>query len=312
MFGNVFWKFADTWELSAGLRYDHQKVEITTSPDTYDTDEWEPRLSLKKHWSDTVMTYASVARGFRGGGTNGPGAPNPIYKGDSVWTYELGTKSVLLDQKLALNAAIFYNDYSDFIGQNGLAPSVSGPGFVAVNLNSGDVKSYGAEFEAHLNATERLQFDAGLTLLHARITDDSQYQSIIGHPLPSDHIIFTPDWNYNLGATYRLPLFDGRDSLDFNAGIVGKGTRMGSGVGLPDLGDIRMEAYHLVNASITYRFPSVEIALFATNITDEKYLESYIDHTLLESIGIFPPPFIQNLGIQGERRRVGLRATWRF
>jgi iron complex outermembrane receptor protein len=312
VFGNVFWKFADTWELSAGLRYDHQKVEITTSPDTYDTDEWEPRLSLTKHWSDAVMTYASVARGFRGGGTNGPGAPNPIYKGDSVWTYELGTKSVLLDQKLALNAAIFYNDYSDFIGQNGLAPSVSGPGFVAINLNSGDAKSYGAEFEAHLNATERLQFDAGVTLLHARVTDDSQYQELIGYPLPSDHIIFTPDWNYNLGGTYRLPLFEGRDSLDFSASVVGKGTRMGSGVGLPDLGDIKMEAYNLVNASITYRFPNVEIALFGTNITDEKYLESYIDHTLLESIGIFPPPLVHNLGIQGERRRVGLRATWRF
>lgn len=312
VFGNVFWKFADTWELAAGLRFDHQKVSISTSPQDYTADEWEPRVSLSKRWSDDVMTYASVARGFRGGGTNGPGAPNPIYKGDSVWTYELGSKSLLLDRRLALNAAVFYNDYSDFIGQNALAPNTQGPGFVAVNLNSGKVESYGAEFEAHYSATERLQFDAGLTLLRARIEDDSQFRSTVGYGLPSDRILFTPDWNYSLGTTYRLPVADGRDSLEFSASLVSKGSRVGSGVALPGIGPLEMESYQLVNAAITYRFPSFEVAAFATNLFDEKYLESYIDHTLLESIGIFPPPLVQNLALQGERRRVGLRATWKF
>lgn len=312
VFGNVFWKFAETWELAAGLRFDDQKVEISTSPDDYTADEWEPRVSLAKHWSPDVMTYASIARGFRGGGTNGPGAPNPIYKGDSVWTYELGTKSILFDRRLALNAAVFYNDYSDFIGQNALAPNTQGPGFVAVNLNSGKVESYGAEFEAHYSATERLQFDAGLTLLRARIEDDSQFRDTVGLGLPSDRILFTPDWNYSLGTTYRLPVADGRDTLEFSAGLVAKGSRVGSGVALPGIGPLEMESYQLVNASITYRFPSFEVAAFATNLFDEEYLESYIDHTLLQSIGIFPSPLVQNLALQGERRRVGLRATWKF
>jgi iron complex outermembrane receptor protein len=312
IFGNVFWKLADTWELAAGLRFDHQKVKISTSPDDYLANEWEPRLSLTKHWSEQVMTYASIAKGFRGGGTNGPGAPNPIYVGDTVWTYELGTKSALLDQRLALNAAVFYNDYDDFIGQNALAPSTTGPGFVAINLNSGTVESYGAELEAHFDATERFSLDASLTLLHARITDDSQFEETVGYGLPSDHLLFVPDWNYSLGATYSIPLFDGRDRLTFNANVTGKGERVGSGVNLPGLGDLEMEAYSIANAAITYQLPSVEIALFATNLLDEKYLESYIDHTLLESIGVFPPMLVHNLALQGERRRVGLRATFKF
>ena len=255
IFANVFWKFADTWEFSAGLRFDSQEIDVSTATaKPYTADEWQPRVTLTKHWSGDVMTYASVARGFRGGGQNGPGAPNPIYEGDSVWTYELGSKSLLWDQKLALNAAVFYNDYSDFIGQNALAPSTTGAGFVAINLNTGTVESYGLELEAHLEATERFRVDAGLTLLHARITDDSQFVATTGYGLPSDKILFTPDWNYNLSGTYQLPLFDGRNVLEFTAGVVGKGARNGSGLALVDVGPIEMEAYHLVNAALTYRF----------------------------------------------------------
>jgi iron complex outermembrane receptor protein len=256
------------------------------------------------------MSYASVARGFRGGGQNGPGAPNPIYEGDSVWTYELGSKSVLWDQKLALNAAVFYNDYSDFIGQNALAPSTTGVGFVAINLNTGKVESYGVEFEAHLEATERFRVDAGLTLLHARITDDSQFVATTGYGLPSDKILFTPDWNYNLSGTYKWPLFDGLNSLEFTAGVVGKGERNGSGLALVTVGPIEMEAYHLVNAAITYRFQSVDVSLFAANLLDDEYLESYIDKSLLQSAGL--GQLSHNVGLQGERRRVGMRATWKF
>lgn len=311
VFGNVFWKFAESWELSAGLRFDSQKIDVSTATaKPYTADEWEPRVTLTKRWSPEVMTYASVARGFRGGGQNGPGAPNPIYEGDSVWTYEFGTKSILLDDRLALNAAVFYNDYSDFIGQNALAPSTTGIGFVAINLNTGTVESYGLEFEAHLEATEHFRVDAGLTLLHARITDDSQFVATTGYGLPSDKILFTPDWNYSLSGTYSVPVFEGRHSVEFTAGVIGKGERNGSGLALVNVGPIEMEAYTLVNAALTYRFPTVDVALFATNLLDEEYLESYIDASLLQSAGL--GPLAHNVGLQGERRRVGLRATWKF
>lgn len=311
IFGNVFWQFAETWELSAGLRFDSQEIDVSTATvKPYTADEWEPRVTLTKHWSPEVMTYGSVARGFRGGGQNGPGAPNPIYEGDTVWTYELGTKSLLFQDRLALNAAVFYNDYSDFIGQNALAPSTTGVGFVAINLNTGTVESYGLELEAHLQATDNFRVDGGLTLLHARITDDSQFVATTGYGLPSDKILFTPDWNYNLSGTYAVPVNHGRDAVEFTAGVIGKGARNGSGLALVDVGPIEMESYTLVNAALTYRFPTVDVALFATNLLDEEYLESYIDKSLLQSAGL--GPLAHNVGLQGERRRVGLRATWKF
>ena len=73
VFGNVFWKFADSWELSAGLRFDSQEIDVSTATtEPYEADEWEPRVTLTKHWSDDVMTYASVAKGFGAAGRMGP------------------------------------------------------------------------------------------------------------------------------------------------------------------------------------------------------------------------------------------------
>ncbi|MET0270495.1 MAG: TonB-dependent receptor, partial [Sphingomonas sp.] len=120
IFGTIFFKFSPTLDLAVGGRYDHQKLDISsalTAP-TYKANEFQPRVTLSQKWTPDVMTYASVAKGVRGGGQNGPGAPNLIFDGDDVWTYEAGVKLTALDRRLSLDAAVFYNDYNNFIGQN--------------------------------------------------------------------------------------------------------------------------------------------------------------------------------------------------
>jgi iron complex outermembrane receptor protein len=306
VFGTVFWKLGNGLEVTGGLRYDHQRVEATISPDTYESYQLEPRLTVTKIWSPRAMTYLSVSRGFRGGGSNGAGAPNPIYRGDSVWTYEAGTKLTTEDRSLSLDAAIFYNDYDHYIGQNSLAPKVPGPGFVAINLNSGKVESYGLELEGRWRVSESFTLTGGGTLLHARITDGAEYTATTGLPLPSDRLLFQPDWNYYVTGSYVVPI--GADDLRLDATVVGKGDRVGSSLGAaaPTL-----ESYTLVNASITWTHNDINIALFATNLFDEKYLESYLDSSILTTAGL-GGPLANNLGIQGDRRRAGIRASLAF
>jgi iron complex outermembrane receptor protein len=142
VYANGFYKLTDTLELSAGIRFDHQEVIVTGTAGQYTADEWEPRVTLAQHWSTNHTSYASISRGFRGGGANAPLAPNPFYQGDSVWAYEIGDKFTNDSRTLTVNTAIYYNDYSHYIGQNSLTPAL-----VAVNLNTGDVTSYGAEVE---------------------------------------------------------------------------------------------------------------------------------------------------------------------
>ncbi len=227
VFGTMFWKITDEAELATGLRYDHQRIlSVGTVRARYSANQIEPRVTFSYKWTPDMMTYASVARGFRGGGTNGPGAPNPIYRGDSVWTYEVGAKFEALNKRLSLNTALFFNDYDHFIGQNALAPSTTGVGFVAINLNSGHVQSYGAEFEGRYKLTDNWSVGGGLTLLHARIDDGTEFFNTTRTTLASDRIIFTPDWNYNLDTSYVLPVGSGSVTLDANA--VAKGDRKGS------------------------------------------------------------------------------------
>ena len=309
IFGTAFLRIDPTIDVSLGLRYDHQRLRGSNAGTAaaYRANKLQPRATLAKRWAPEIMTYASVARGVRGGGQNGPGAPNPIYRGDDVWTYELGTKAATPDRRILVDAAIFYNDYNNFIGQNSLAPSTTGAGFVAVNLNTGHVTSYGAEVEAHLAPTPRWRIDGGLTLLHARITDDDAYFAITRTRVSSDRIIFTPDWNASLAARYTLPL--GRDALAFDAGLVAKGSRLGSSLD-PAVAP-RLSPYYLVNGSVTLRIGArYDIAAFATNLFDERYIESYIDRSALVRAGL--GAIAQNLAVQGARRRIGVRGTARF
>ena len=316
VFGTLFYKIDPSLEFAAGLRYDHQQVGIrqfagggSVKRDPYRANELEPRFTLTKHWTPDVMTYASISRGFRGGGSNGVGAPNPIYRGDSVWTYELGTKDEFLERRLSVDVAFFYNDYDDFIGQNSLAPSTVAPGsFVAINLNTGHVESYGAEVEATYRPTQRLTFSTGITLQHARITDGSEYTQTTGLPLPSERILFTPDWNFYVNGSYNQPIFNG-DHLRFDATVIAKGDRVGSTLSAASVPEL--DPYALLNLSVTFTHGPYEVAVFGTNVTNTKYLESYLDSSLLTVAG-FPPALSHNLGIQGDRGRYGVRASYKF
>jgi iron complex outermembrane receptor protein len=315
VFGTVFFKF-DKTDIAIGGRYDHQRLFSSSTGPTYvaplyEKGQFQPRVTLTEHWTPDFMTYASVAKGIRGGGQNGPGTqPNAVtYKGDSVWTYEVGTKFNVMDHRLVINADVFYNDYDDFIGQNALAPSATA-GFVAINLNTGHVKSYGAEVEGHLRVTDHWRFDVGAAYLHARITDDSEYFAITGVHVSSDRVIFTPDYNFNASTTYTVPI--GAKALVLDAGIYGKGSRIGSTLD-PAVAP-RLSPYTITNASIAFRFNSgFEIAAFGTNVFNTKYIESYIDKSALnKALGALGPLFASDLAIQGDRRRYGVRASFKF
>jgi iron complex outermembrane receptor protein len=316
-FATGFLNFGDGLDLAVGIRFDHQKLDASTAglAAAYKADEWQPRATLTKRWTPDFMTYASVAKGVRGGGQNGPGAPNLTYQGDSVWTYEVGSKASAFGGRLTANVAAFYNDYKNFIGANALAPStILNPatgqpvGFVAINLNSGDVESYGAEAELSFNINKLWRVYGNATLLHARVTDASQFRNITGYAYPGNRILFVPDANYAVGTNLRLP-FNQDQAIVFDANLIGKGSRTGASL---DAASVPLlEAYHLVNASVTWQAGPLEVGAFATNLFDEKYLETYLDPSLLRRAGL-PAPLVSGLAIQTPRRRIGIRGTVRF
>jgi iron complex outermembrane recepter protein len=306
IYANVFFDITPTLEFSAGLRYDQQQV-TTTGSGTYEAQEWQPRVTLTKRLSDDHIIYASIARGFRGGGANTAGGPLPIYEGDSVWTYEIGDKFTNADRTLTLNTAIYFNDYSNYIGQNSLTPAL-----IAVNLNTGDVESYGAEVEGVWSPNSIFDLRGGLTYNHARITDDSQFEAVFPGGLATDLILFQPDWNFFVTPTFTVPVSD-NSNVVFNTTVTYKGDRAGSS--LDPTFQPMLEGYYLVNANLAYEHRNWTLALWGTNLTDESYYESYLDQSLLAAF-FGPPgpanPLVSNLGITGDGRRVGVRLSAKF
>ncbi|MFM5953183.1 MAG: TonB-dependent receptor [Novosphingobium sp.] len=318
-FGTVFWKPNPAWELALGLRFDHEERVARGSvvtvlgplgstggplPDArIRSNEVEPRLSITHHWNDQWMTYASVARGYRGGGFNAPTAPTRTYRGDSAWTYEVGTKFTSADHAINLSGAAFYNDYKDYIGLNSIAPAAGG-GLVTVDLNTGDVESYGFELEGVLRPVPAWSITGGLTLMHARITDASAYTATTGRVLSSDRLTFQPDVMGSIATDYTIDL--GGSEVVLGASATYKGKRLAAT--LNQTTPTYLDGYWLANASITFRHGPFELQGFVTNLGETKYWESYIDKTTLQLAGL--PA--SDLGIVGEGRRYGVRASFKF
>ena len=308
-FGTMFWKPNSDWEVALGLRYDREnRVSRSAISGTIlpiaklKSSEWQPKLTLSRKWTPDLMTYVSVARGYRGGGFNAPTAPTRTYEGDSAWTYEAGAKYAT--PGLMLSGAVFYNDYKNYIGLNSIAPAAGG-GLVTVDLNSGDVESYGVELEAMVRPVPAWTIRGGFTYMHARITDDSAYVGTTGRQLSSDRLTFQPDWLANISTDYRIEM-GGDDEVVLSAGLFGKGKRLAAT--LNETVPTFLGSYWLTNASIAYRTGPVEVALFANNLFNTEYFESYIEQTTLALAGL--PA--SDLGITGDRRRYGVRASLKF
>lgn len=318
-FGTVFWKPTSDWEVALGLRYDHENRVANGSVVTVlgplgstggalpaariKSDEWQPKLTIKRNWSSSLMTYASVARGYRGGGFNAPTAPTRTYRGDSAWTYELGAKYAAPDGSGGLSGAVFYNDYKDYIGLNSIAPAAGG-GLVTVDLNTGNVESYGLELEGFVRPLPAWSIRGGLTLMHARLTDSSAYTQTTGRRLASDRLTFQPDWSANLATDYTIDL--GKDQVVLGANLTGKGKRLAAT--LNQTTPTTLDGYWLVGASATYRTGPIELSAFVSNLFNEGYWESYIERTTLQLAGL--PA--SDLGIMGDARRYGIRASMKF
>jgi iron complex outermembrane receptor protein len=131
--------------------------------------EWRPKVTWRWAVTDNVNLYASWGRGFRRGGFNsigseaiidfwynaGFGGPGELvgsgltiqdeYEKEVTDSFEVGVKTLLLDNRLCLNAAAFQNDIDDnqffefFAGPFGLMR-------VVTTIDKAEVSGFEADF----------------------------------------------------------------------------------------------------------------------------------------------------------------------
>ena len=189
LFGEISYEILPRLKANIGLRVEHSSVQDQSEqyggplqgtaysslvlPDQTQT-PITPRFGLTYQYTDKDMVYATAAKGYRPGGSNSPNATeNPLcapsfkalgltsvpstYDSDSLWSYELGAKDSLFDNRLSFQTSVYYIDWT------GIQTSVNliscGAFYTA---NRGKAVSQGFDFQVAGIVAEGLKVSANV------------------------------------------------------------------------------------------------------------------------------------------------------
>jgi iron complex outermembrane recepter protein len=167
-----------------------------------------PRASVSFKAADDVLVYASASRGFKSGGFDGRANTDfgfRPFRPEYVWSYEGGAKTSWMDGRLTLNAAIFYNDYTDVQVTSFGSDPVTGV-FVSQFTNAASARTYGAELELAARPDSRLTITGSLGLLDAAYRRFDILEGGVVTDASDRRVVNAPDFNASIGATWRAPV----------------------------------------------------------------------------------------------------------
>src|SRR5271168_3340246 len=181
--------------------------ESPTSSHYSDARGTTPKYGLSYHVTPDILSYATVAKGYREGGPLYPlpslcagdlaalgySTPPSAYKPDSIWSYELGAKSQWLEHRLTMNGAVYYIDWTN-IQQTITLPTC---GFAFVG-NFGQASSKGAEFEMTYDPIRALRLSLSLAYNEPKLT--STVPGAAGHA--GQTLEYAPRWTGAASAEY--------------------------------------------------------------------------------------------------------------
>jgi iron complex outermembrane recepter protein len=225
-FGEIYYDLTEDLALTVGLRYTKDDKEakaganftgpiaesaFNTGKATWEEMTGKINLSYNADFSftDDTLIYATLSRGYKGGGLN-PSVPSePTYDPEYVNALEIGTKNRMLENRLQFNASVFYYDFSDY-QLGGLI------GISAVNTNAEKVEIQGAEFELVWLPIQGLQINANLSFIDTEIKEDfikinpsrPRFPGDAGEPenLKGRELPYSPNKSLSLGIEYTHEL----------------------------------------------------------------------------------------------------------
>ncbi len=295
---------AEEWVLTLGGRYSKESKDIRVATaagggceldpsdplkrtncnyDFEDSESWKnfsPKVGLQWVINDTSQAYASWSKGFKSGGYNNegdePAAVGP-YDEETVEAWEIGLKSDLLDGKLRMNLAAFFNDYTDmqrFVFST--LPGFDGepPKAISAIKNAGSAEVMGFEAELTYLATEHLTLSGNLGLMSNDIKEfnglDVDGDSVPDPELAKEtELVEIPEVTYNLAFAYEIPLSVGDLSIRGDYAYTGK--RPGN-----NDNTLFLDPRRSLNLSTTFTTNDghYRISVFGKNVLDDVSLES--------------------------------------
>lgn len=245
--------------------------------------EFGGKVSLDYRFSDDLLLYASASRGFKGGGTSVAagesisGFPGRTVEPEILWSYEMGAKSSWLANRMNLNLALFYNDWTD---QQLFTTAVLTNVISTFLINVPKTRTYGAELEWKLSPGAGWLLSAGLTLLDGEVREAGpEFPAIrAGNSLPNSPDVtlkglIRKDWPLGGGLLTLQTSFSYKDDVQYD---------------ISENPVLHEGKYWLVNARSSYRFGAdgkYEIALSGDNLGGTKYCKQRTDNVAGNNFG---------------------------
>jgi iron complex outermembrane recepter protein len=231
---------------------------------TTKADEWSPRASLNMKWTENVFEYLQWSRGFESGGINGrPTSVAEIadYKPEYLNSTELGLKTLLLDHRLRLNTAVFYDKYSDI--QVLLTEGAS-----VVIQNAAKATVYGLEEDVQAAVTTHWSLQGSLGYLHNEYNNWSDSLGSYTWRKLQD----APEWTANIASAYETHVASGA-GVRFTTNVAFMSWMFLDAANSPVL---RAPSRTLLDASVFYLAPSGrwDLGVEGKNLSDQRVLTS--------------------------------------
>ncbi len=289
--------------LASAGRTDERKNEF--SQDTY-------RLAATYNFDDDVMVFAGFSQGYNAGGisrvqifdldNNALNFDFP-FDPEQINNYEIGFRSDWLNRSLRVNGTAFFTEWDDIQLSGTVVNPFTGlvlPTFLTTNAASAEAK--GVEFEITYLPSENWLFNLNIGFLDTEYTDVAEGSELA----TSDSFGMAPDLQYSLGGQWNGEFSNGgsvtaRVDYNYTAGYdrtYVPGDRRTTYLG----GEFEQPSFGLLNARLVYAPPNGRwtIALFGTNLTDERYTN-----------GGFMSPLLQvDDGTIGRPREYGLSLSF--
>jgi len=255
VFSHIIYPFNKKLSLLGGLRYDKikQKYKSSTQNIENDINEVSPKIGLSYDIHKNMMLYTTVAKGYRTGGFNTfvPVGYSKTFDQETLYSYEIGLKGLALENKLEYDTTVYYMDIDDMQVDYYIDASNR------TKLNAAKASSLGIEISLNFQASDNLNIFAGFSYNN---TEFDEYKDARGD-YSGNKTIFSPDYNFHLGSTYR-----NSKGYYASADISGYGDMY-----LDITNDYKRDAYELVNVKVGYEQELYDIFLYAKNIFDKGY-----------------------------------------
>jgi len=252
-------ELAPQWKALLGVRYDvfdQEYADDLTNKELSRTDTtWSPRVGLVYQPDHVQSYYVSVSRSYQ------PSAEmfalsttNQDLEPEETTNFEIGGKWDLLDNRLALPAALFRLERTNM--------KTTDPANPTKLVLAGEQRTDGLELTASGQLSEKWQVYAGYAYLDAEITKSNSRTNGIANegqtptltPRHSANLwlvrSLTQEWRVGMGANYVDDRYTALDN------------------------QVVMPAYTTVDAALLYNQPKWDMALRLRNVFDKDYYAS--------------------------------------